>query len=151
MYLVINTLYLKSLKLCKLIITSLILRDWCLKALNAKAKPLGSNARFVLSVPTKCQNYNAIWRGGPSYILCALCDSRDFIIRISVNLSGRKKNLKYGSKILLLMRPLFLSVHGHCSQLFTVSGMWLSPLHESSLFCLLLGILTRNKLEKWRN
>lgn len=91
MYLVINTLYLKSLQLCKLIVTSLILCDWCLKALNAKAKPLGSNARFVLSVPTKCQIYNVIWRGGPFYILCVLCDSRDFIIRISVNLSGRKK------------------------------------------------------------
>lgn len=107
MYLVINTLYLKSLKLCKLIITSLILCNWYLKAPNAKAKPLGSDARFMLSVPTKCQNYNAIWRGGPSYILCVLCDSRDFIIRISVNLSEKKKNLKYGSKILLLIETPF--------------------------------------------
>lgn len=84
-------IYLKSLKLCKLIITSLILCDWCLKTLKAKARPLGSNAIFVLSVPTKCQNYNVILCGGPSYSLCVLCDSRDFIIMISVNLSGKKK------------------------------------------------------------
>lgn len=64
-------------------------------------------ASFMLSVPTKCQNYNVIWHGCPSYILCILCDSRNFIIIISVNLSERKKALKYGSKILLLIETPF--------------------------------------------